>query len=74
VTPACYPLEIPNQAVTSAPGNLFNTSAEFVPQSMASITDAIQAQQFISKATQPLVMCTQPLDQIQQMRVHHAQA
>ena len=74
VTPACYPLGIHNQAVTSAPGNLFNISAGFIPQSMVSISDAIQAQQFISQATQPLVMSTQPLAQIQQMRDHHAQA
>ena len=73
VTPACYPLGIPNQAGTLAPGNLFNTSAGFIPQSMASISDAIQAQQFISQATQPLVMCTQSFAQIQQTRVHHAQ-
>jgi hypothetical protein len=73
VTPACYPLGIPNQAGTLAPGNLFNISAGFIPQSMASISDAIQAQQFISQATQPLVMCTQSLAQIQQTRVHHAQ-
>ena len=72
VTPACYPLGIPNQVVTSTPRNLFNISAGFIPQSMASISDAIQAQQFISQATQPLVICTQSLAQIQQTRVHHA--
>ena len=46
MTPACFPLGIPNQAITSTPGNLSTTASGFIPKSMASINGAIQAQQF----------------------------